>query len=370
MTDDPNEYDRLETEIRDLLAELGVHPRDLEERPGEAERAESDLAAILEFKPEERSSVPTNRNRFGRTKVVGFFAAAAVVALGLVLVRPWMGNSPAMATTPAVLHLQDADSRFNGGSAAAAQAEFRKLAAAAGRQPELDGAVQRTTLNSWLLSTDEATGKAPAKSVLTPVVSERFYLPDGKFRTIEHRGSPLDINGRVTDSLQSMMDKTSDTDETFDGPEEGPDYADRLETDPRALYRQLVDPEECEQSPASCLVSRTTFLHYNYAVAPRTSAALWLTLAESTGFTFLGETRDRLDRPAVAFAADGPDPATRRILLADPKSGAVLGSEDILIEDSASLGLRAPAVIEFIALVDTQRTSRDQIPDPSLTTVY
>jgi hypothetical protein len=276
-----------------------------------------------------------------------------------------------MAATPAVLHLQDAGKHLQGGSASKAPREFRKLARLAASQPPVpNGPVQRTILNSWLLSTDEKSGKAPARSVLTPVISDRYYLPDGTFRAVDHRGSALDTEGRVVDSLKSMKDEPPSTDETFDGPEEGPDYADELPTEPRALLSRLVDPRECPHATASCLVSKVTFLHYSYVLRPSTTAALWFALAETPGFKFLGETRDRLDRPSVAFVTSGSDSTTRRILLADPATGALLGSEEILVKDSASLGLKAPAVTEFIALAQSSRITSDQVPDSGRTTVY
>jgi hypothetical protein len=368
MTDRPSKDEQLETEIRGLLAELGVQPRTIDQGLGEEERAEADLAAILASSP--GGDAPRVRPR--RARAIGFFAAAAVIALGLVVARPWAGSSPVMATTPAVLHLQDADSHLDGGSASAAPAEFRKLAAAAAaQQPAGDGPVQAVTVSSWLLSTDEETGKAPARSVLTPVVTEHLFLPDGRFRTIERRGKPLDTSGRVTDSLTSMKDKPSDTDETFDGPEEGPDFADRLSRDPKVLSTQLVDsPAECADAMAACLASRVTFLHYNYVLKPDTAAAVWLTLADQKGFEFLGKTRDRLDRPAVAFAFDGPDASRRQMLLADPVTGALWGSEEILVKNSSELGLKAPAVIEFNAVVRSSRIAEDEVPDPASTTVY
>ncbi|MET0822418.1 MAG: CU044_5270 family protein [Aeromicrobium sp.] len=371
MTDEPSNDEQLETEIRGLLAELGVEPRHLDHGPGEAERAETDLAAILASRPDARGRA-ASRTRPRRARTIGFFAAAAVLALGLVVVRPWAGSSPVMATTPAVLHLQDVDSQLDGGSASAAPAEFRKLAAAAAtQQPAGDGPVQAVTVSSWLLSTDEKTGKAPPKSVLTPVVTEHLFLPDGTFRSIERRGSPLDTSGRLTEPLTSTKDKPSDTDETFDGPEEGPDFADRLSRDQKVLRAQLVDsPEECADTMAACLASRVTFLHYNYVLEPATAAAVWRALADQDGFTFLGKTRDRLDRPAVAFAFNGAEPGRRQILLADPVTGALLGSEEILVKSSAELGLKAPAVIEFNAVVRSRRITGDEVPDPASTTVY
>lgn len=371
MADTSGNQADLEAEIRELLAELGVESRDLEAHPGQDERAERDLAEILSQAAISSPERPQPRLR-KTSRIVTLIAAAAAIAVALVVVRPWTGDAPATAVTPAVLQLSKATQTLAGGSASAAPGEFRKLAAAAARQPAAgSGPVQRIVLSSWVLSTDEETGKAPAKSILTPVISERYFLPDGKFRTLEHRGDPLDADGRSGESAASFEDRTSDSDETFDGPAEGPDYADVLPTDPAALQRELVPaPEECADALAACLVSRVTFLHYNYVVTPTVSAAIWLMLAEQSEFSYAGETTDRLDRPAVAFTSDASDDSRKLILLADPETGALLGSEEVLVRDSPELGLTAPAVVEFAALVESARVPEDTVPDPSLTTTY
>ena len=89
---------------------------------------------------------------------------------------------------------------------------------------------------------------------------------------------------------------------------------------------------------AYCLVTGFTFLHYNYVLRPSLNAALWRTLATEAGFRYLGTTVDRVGRTAVAFSAHGADPSRKVILLADPETGAFLGSEEVLVRDSRELG--------------------------------
>lgn len=380
MTDDPTADGRLEAEVRDLLAGLGVQPRDLEADAAESERAAADLARILatprvsdvrRAPHEPRGGVePARGSR--RLRVATFFAVAATIAVATVVVRPWTGSSPAMAATPAMLQLQGVDDVLDGGSEQSASAELLRLAdAAEPGSPRGSGPVQRILLDSWVLTTDERGESSPARSVLTPVTSDHFVLPDGRSRVIERRGDPLDPDGRVVEPLASTQGKPSDTDETFAGPDEGPGFADRLSLDPAVLRQQLIDaPAECARTMAACLAARTTFLHYNYVLRPDTAAALWRTLAGQPGFTYLGRTRDRLDRPAVAFATPTTTKGRRQLLLADPATGDLLGSEEILVRDDADLGLDAPAVIEFIAVASSARVEADAVPDPSLSTTY
>jgi hypothetical protein len=50
------------------------------------------------------------------------------------------------------------------------------------------------------------------------------------------------------------------------------------------------------------------------------------------------------------------------VLYADPHTGAYLGIETILIEDSEELGLRAPAVIDFVALIEATWIDLGDLP--------
>lgn len=370
MDEESTDHVNLESQIRDLLAEFGVQPRHLEALPEEAARAELDLARILSDNSHPEPAARGRRAQPWRRAVL--LVAAAAVALGLVVVHPWTGESPAAAVTPAVLQLENAGGLLSGGSAGPASQEFEKLATMAENQPMRgEGPVQRIVLSSWVLSTEEETGKAPPKSGLYPVASDRYFLADGKFRTIEHRGPPLDDDGRVPGPSEPAGSNASDTDETFDGPTEGPGFAETLPIDPARLKHKLIpQPAECAGAMASCLASRVTFLYYNYVLSPSIASALWRLLADEPGFTYAGQTRDRLNRRAVAFTSDASDRDKKLILLADPQTGALMGSEEVLVQNSAELGLKAPAVIEFTALVDGKRISSSEVPDPSLTTTY
>jgi hypothetical protein len=371
VSDGADDQASLEREIRALLAELGVEGRDLDALPGEDATAERDLARILSTPQVARADKRVSRRPRRTVRVVGFLAVAAAIAVGLVVVRPWTGDAPASAVTPPLLHLPRAGDDLEGGSRQAAPAEFRRLAAAAAQQPPAgSGPVQHVVLDSWVLTTDEQTGKARPKSVLTPVTNEKFFTADGRVRMLEHRGDALDSDGRVAAPATSKAGST-DSDETFDGPEEGPAYADDLPTDPVALEKRLVPgTAECKGMRASCLVARVTFLHYGYVLKPSTARAVWLVLANQTDFAYAGRTRDRLDRPAVAFTSDASDAGRKLVLLADPATGAFMGSEEVLVKDSEDLGLKAPAVIEFVALATSARVDEDDVPDPSSTTSY
>ena len=372
MTDKFEDPELVADELRTLLQGLGVVPRDLTERPGERERAERDLARILAGADR---SVPGPREprRVGFARPAAVLAVACVLATVFVVIRPGTGSDPAAAArTPAMLSLQDNGGELLSAAGADATAELGDLAdRAAGQPAPAAGPVQLIGRSSWLLSTDEGPQGAPGHSVIVPTVSVQYFQPDGTVRAIERRSRPLGADGRLTDSFGQWSTTPSRSDETFDGPETGPTYADELSLKPAALARSLIDDEAaCREMRAYCLFTGFTFLHYNYVLRPSLNAALWRTLATEPGFRFLGTTVDRVGRTAVAFSADGADPSREVILLADPETGAFLGSEEVLVRDSRELGLEAPAVVEFTALEESSRVEPSDLPDVSETTRY
>lgn len=370
MTDEPDDTEHLTREVRELLSRHGVRSRDLEPRPGEAQRAESDLARIVATRPSPVVRGGTVRRRAEKAFVV--LTAAAVLAVALVVIRPFTGSDTATASTPAVLTIRDGGGSVVDHASVAGSDELARLAALAARGTSgTAGAVQLTVRSSWLLATDERTGKAPARSVLVPVNSEQYFQSDGTVRTIERRGSPLDSDGFLTDAQGSWSDVEPTTDETFDGPEEGPDYPASLSKDPSTLAGQLVpDPAECAGGLTGCLVIATSSLHYTYVIPPRLASALLTMLSQRTDMRFAGLTTDRLGRVADAFVAPGTDRTRATIVLVDPATGAFLGSEEVLTKDSGQLRLKAPAVVEFTALQDSRRVPESAVPDTSTTTRY
>jgi hypothetical protein len=222
--------------------------------------------------------------------------------------------------------------------------------------------VQFVDIAGWWIETNPDTGKAEASGGLMPVSDQIYTLADGTMRLIERRGAPLDPDkGRVdTDGEWIAFG-----DESFPGSdEEGPLYAQDLSADPQTLVAQLFPDLRACPSLARCLATATRQLHGAYVVPSRVRAALWTALADAGSVWFLGHAADRLGRPAVVFAVDeGTD---RQLLLyADQDTGAYLGSEFVLIKDSEQLGLDAPSVISFTALVEARWIASDELPPPS-----
>lgn len=78
-------------------------------------------------------------------------------------------------------------------------------------------------------------------------------------------------------------------------------------------------------------------------------SALLALFSEASGASVLGETEDRLGRPAVAIAGSTTVPPHHELaLLISTETGRILGIEDVLLEDDADIPLPAGAVVEYI----------------------
>lgn len=360
MTDIGDDTNELADELRDLLHSLGAEPRALGFTELDRQRGERDLARILGTTPATRSRGRGWARRWP-VRIAVAAVAAAVLALVFIVVTPGTGPEVASARTPALPAFQYEPSDSGLSSGKSPEPALAALAESAGAQDEpAAGAVQYVAKEGWFLSTEDSDSATGGTSVLAAVSIRQYFLADGAMRVIERRGEPLDATGRVKEVADDGVRTTSD--ETFDGPEEGPDYARQLSTDPDVLARELVPAGACDGQQAYCLAERLTSLSYTYVLPSGLRAALWRTLVDAPEVSYLGKTRDRLDRAAVAFSLPGADPAYRLILFGDAKTGALLGSETVLIRDSKELGLDAPAVTEFTAKVEARNVAVGDVP--------
>jgi hypothetical protein len=355
-----------------------VRQRDVDLTPAQEEHqrvtAAAALERILDTPPPRRSRV-VNRVRYRwlvfRTLDLRhhrwLFAGVPAVATVLLVVSImagslWPGSpSPAVAVTPPMPVFTGTATDGVPLRGDDAEAVLRHLAERAAAQvDEPAGEVQVVDMAEWWIETDDQ-GKAKADGGLVPARSQIYTMPDGMMRLIQRRGTPLDPDdGHVEAGTQGQML----SDESFPGTHDFPPlYAQTLPTDPQALSSELIpDPRECPGF-AQCIASEIRFLHGMYVVPAKVRAAMWEALAGAQGTWYLGETRDRLGRPAVAIAVDRAD-NQQMILYTDHDTGAYLGAEAILTENSDRLGLDAPAVLEFMAVVDAHWLDTDRLPPP------
>jgi hypothetical protein len=123
---------------------------------------------------------------------------------------------------------------------------------------------------------------------------------------------------------------------------------------------RLLDRVDCldrqrGQERTLCLTSQIRDLSDTYVIPSRVMANIWRMLAEEEGIRSLGAVQDRTGQDAIAlsFIWEGA-PEYRQVLLADPTSGQLVGSERILIKPSPSSPVKPPAIQEFTAIVTSE----------------
>lgn len=87
----------------------------------------------------------------------------------------------------------------------------------------------------------------------------------------------------------------------------------------------------------------------NWILGTREDAALVRVLAEAKGLRPAGAVTDRLGRQGQAYVYDDAAHSTRRMLILDPRSGAVLGIEDTVTKDDPEYGVKAGDVMSYSA---------------------
>ncbi|WP_329535646.1 CU044_5270 family protein [Streptomyces sp. NBC_01450] len=87
----------------------------------------------------------------------------------------------------------------------------------------------------------------------------------------------------------------------------------------------------------------------NWTLGTREDAALVRVLADAKGLRPAGAVTDRLGRQGQAYVYDDAAHSTRRMLILDPRSGAVLGIEDTVTKDDPEYGVKAGDVMSYSA---------------------
>jgi hypothetical protein len=349
-------------ELYSLMMSTGISVYLEDDLPDiELESSESLMARLTSL---EKSNVvtpmPTRRSRRRLVPTLLAGTAAAVVAGVLIAVQPW-GTPVAQASTPPMLDYEFAEAARIAdapGVDPAGTLEQLALAAQRTRSGTSASAVQHVVTEGWSIDNDF---NPDPDSTITPTRTESWLRPDGSFRTRNHLGEPLSADGRGV-PLGGRLDRRT---EFFDEATEPTGSQDaNLFTDmPNTIddiRNGLLDNIGCldrrrGQERSWCLTDQLRNLPQIYVIPPDFMATIWRMLAEEEGIRSLGTVKDRTGREAVAlsFIWDGA-PEYRAILLADPRTGQVVGSERILIKASSSSPVKPPAIEEFFTVVTSE----------------
>lgn len=365
-----NDTDQDDEQFRRELIAHGIPARDGSPLPGDDTRAALELARILAL-PQQKptllrrlASVPPSRRKSRRFVVPLLATVVVLAAVFFIVVRPGGNGYVAQAGTPPLLKLSGVQPGQLPTSGEPATNTLRELASKALSLPyDPTRPVQHVVVDSWLSESDVEIGDGPAQSVVRSVQRESYFLPDDTFRSIEHRASPLDQDGRVTAPIDE--EGPSVTDDSFPSPDPGADYAEKLPTDPAALRAALLDgfdPSTLSATPGGALLSQVAALTGIYVLPPRLLSAIWQVLADEPSITLLGTTHDRRGREALILSAPAIDGHSQQLLLADPATGAILGDEVVLVKPSSAYSFTPPAVTSFDTVVSSERIALTDLP--------
>lgn len=355
MTTTPPDWDFEIQALREAATRAGivgiVDPRDV---GVELESAEQLLSRLPREAP--RDELAPRRSRRRRALLLASSAAAVGVLVTGVL-QPW-GSAPVQAATPALLDYEyagvDAITTAPGKDAVPAL-EALAEAAAASPLPSSGSGAQHVVTDSWFADIDTSSDDA---SALIPQINETWLSPDGSLRIVERRDDPLPEDGRGLPTEGAWSDQPASADETQPAGSTDPDLVANLPTDPDALRAELLEITGCPDTEVGtgrsmCLYDEILALHQVYVIPPAVDAAIWTMLSGEDGFRSLGKVVDRAGRAGIGISLiDRARPESRYILIADPDTGRLLGTEEILISSVADLEIDAPAIMSFTAILD------------------
>ncbi|TPQ23567.1 CU044_5270 family protein [Streptomyces sporangiiformans] len=265
-------------------------------------------------------------------------AVAAVTALALLLAGP--STTPAVAAPGPLVPL--AGSTPVSLDRLAARAET----AASDGSPRL---LQGTHTQSWSLSM--TSGPGAERPITLPQERIVRWKADGSHTELvvatdpRHPGEPVitDEGGdpRTVEDGHVLKRQTYPPSWSDAPPQAQPPH------DVGKLYAYLEELNRDGAMTTPQLLDVTTELLDHWTLGARESAALARILADAKGLRPVGEVTDRLGRRGQAYVY--AETATRRMLILDPATGAVLGLETTFTKDQPEYGVEAGDVMQYSA---------------------
>jgi hypothetical protein len=298
------------------------------------------------------------RPRRLRLAIAGTTAIAVVAAAGAVAVRHFGASAAQTAeATPPMLRYVLAGYRDPAASTALPPAapELTRLAAIAARQPQpqrpAGARIGYVVTEEWNLSVAVSGGTSVA--VLAPQHDQTWTSPAGEATQTQAYGSPQDLSRpgepsplvRAAESgLSGTSTQTYPTTELF-----GP-LVPGLSVQPDQLETQLVHATPPYTFPhwsvSYYLIKEMTALQHQ-VVSPQLESALWQVLVTRPDISYMGLVTDRAGRQGEAFCTDLS--GERLVLIISPKTGLMLGEEDLGLRNPGALTITTyPAVIGYV----------------------
>jgi len=368
------DIDELETDLVRILrdqydTEIAYYEPSPHERSAFAARSRTNINRVL--------AMPRHPNarslRVATRPVPWFLTAAALAAILLGLSMSWFGRGSfaAFAATPPILDIAGANTSRYPLTGSDPTEELEKLADLAANSPNairgLSSGVsvgpdrthdaQHVEVASWWL---ETTSERDHHSSVIPTDTQRYVLPDGVVRLITHRGRPMTGTSTSAPGPGPVTSREAFRAAAASGPLSNPA---KLPLEPTRLRATLLgNPRECAGEEGYCLSNAIQTLALTHVLSPQLNASLLRAMIGSSDLRYAGRAVDRAGRPSEVFVVNDPDRDRQRLLLFDTDTGAYNGDETILVKDSEELGVKAPAVIGFDAVITREWIPAGAVP--------
>jgi hypothetical protein len=267
-------------------------------------------------------------------------AAVALATLLVVVGAPWRNRELSTANAAALLN----------DLASIAAAQPVSSASMAGYRYTK---VESTYLNMMVLSGGDVI------AVLGPKTREMWIAADGSGRIRETAGEARFLNERGRTAWLAMgSPQLNRTINQVFGPG-GLSYEDlaRLPTDPVALGAVIRERASHTKVPIDdeMFVVIGDLLRQQEA-PPAVRAALYKVAAGIPGVELIGDARDHAGRPGVAVAKTSSYTGLRQrnVLIFDPRTSALLGEEEVLLEPATWVDAQPPVLVGYAVYLDSR----------------
>jgi len=360
-------------ELREFMESNGLNPPLPDSARLTEARGEKIYARAIEMAntpqtveiPSITTSVFTPSKWRSQTKWVLAACLAGAVAVGVgahLSVESASLSSEMMLAGIAPLQIPGADltNITHAPSAKAALQAAQQIAASAGQAGQ--GDIQFISLIDHILEIESLDADARQRIGLQ---SNEFWIaPDGSGLAQTIYGPMVDINDFnqlnftepiVGEAAEYVLKAPTEFDLRHGSQAFTPWVTAELSRDTSQLRNQLLARSDCGNSE-QCLLFAITSLYRTNLIPDDLAASLWELASTSPALHSLGETTDRIGRPALAFAYEafpGTGVDNFYLLLVSPENGRLIGWEEVAVNDPTH-HITEPTVIGFTIWQDAR----------------